>query len=1456
MNRSSQRGVALVITLIMLSVVTITAVAFLAVTRRERASVGAAVEQVESRYLADTALARARAEVAARIVSATNRYNYDLAVSTNYINTNLNTAQLVALANGALPFDNLSLFTNTPYERPDGVPVFNLGVPAGRLQYRAALANLLFDPRAPVFVQTNRAPAARPEHRFYLDLNRNGRPDLNGVQPMFDQRGRYVGDGVLKGDPEWIGLLENPNAPHSGTNRFVGRYAYVVLPAGKTLDLNYIHNDAKRFAPRRGGFLRNQGVGAFELNLAGYLAGLNTNIWYPRFGGASVWAYNYRTLPATPSTGLAFDDADRIFAHRRGTPIQITAPDFYQAPLPFAFDRIDNYADGPIFTSLAQFRRPQDLIQGATEDVLAAAWPATDSRGQFTDVTRLLDGTLGPDLAERLKGSVDGRRTRLQSTYDQRTYYRLLESLGTDSVDGRFEGRTNRLAGHYHRLQQVGVDLGDLENRFANRSIPFTGGFVRRAKLNLNYVSDGDVDRDLAASANVTGFRDWQPLQWFTNAVHRILEAEMGQGLPDRRTALETAALHEEFRAVARAGASIPANEFPRLDLGHGIPVFASYVTNLAGVSFRTNQFLYDARVHQLLQLAANLYDATHYRSDARPGRPRADLPSVFRPVLYRHETNGVAFVRLAGFQEVVDDGTAVQGNPLLIRSRDALGRPWFDLSDPVGRSRIPLVNDAVQVDVGDLAARSLDVNVFGIPWVVGTKGGNPTFQEAFWQTRLKVTRRLRVVKNQRVSDFLQSTNSRPWDEPGRFATQVQYRYDIGNTLGMEAWNAYQTRSNANAVRLVATNFFDFAVFDETRPGYNPLDPALSSRIVLQTGSRSHAVNIAAGQWAPERYLAPLNELVTTNFVYDHITGGLSGAVTSAFGFVDARARPPQLTVAFTNRLVYALVDTATGRLLDFVNLRSVMFETNVIRLLGTPAQGGFGFNPSLGAAANLRMSQLWDTNVFDAGGRYGALTRGVVNQLEASLGFLDVDQRFWRDAPGVRPANQQRENERDGLYYFLFGQSRRGLPFSSDFLRQFGGVVAQAGFNPSPDIYLTDRRQANDPLVHYTMDDLAPGQLLHVAPEGYSEIVVPGQFRFTSNAQGARFGLTERMMTNHLGNTVPKVMRAHAPWGTDPNLGSAQPPPNSPNSTAFDVAFKDPLVGRIDDWNFPTNRLAGLGWIGRVHRGTPWQTVYLKAKTPPVGNGHLADRFLSVKSWAAWSGHRDTRPENDWRILDLFTTAVNDNSARGLLSVNQTNAAAWSAALAGLPVLSNTNAANEGNLRLTFVEPAGAAPVDRIVASINAARSVFPGGRFQHLGEVLAAPALTVGHPTNIVVDSGNVTFVRAATNDVQPFLSFFNDTDRPVEVPDEVVEQVPQQVLGLLRADEPRVVVYAYGQSLKPAPNSIVTRPGTFYGLCTNYVVTGEFATRTVVRYDGAPFLGTLRAVVEDHRTLPPEN
>ena len=55
-----------------------------------------------------------------------------------------------------------------------------------------------------------------------------------------------IAGSTQTGDPHWLGILEYPNAPHSATNHFTSRYTYMVVPAGKTLDVNLIHNQARR----------------------------------------------------------------------------------------------------------------------------------------------------------------------------------------------------------------------------------------------------------------------------------------------------------------------------------------------------------------------------------------------------------------------------------------------------------------------------------------------------------------------------------------------------------------------------------------------------------------------------------------------------------------------------------------------------------------------------------------------------------------------------------------------------------------------------------------------------------------------------------------------------------------------------------------------------------------------------------------------------------------------------------------------------------------------------------------------------------------------------------------------------------------------------------------------------------------------------------------------------------
>ncbi|MBM3834194.1 MAG: hypothetical protein FJ403_13185 [Verrucomicrobia bacterium] len=402
----------------------------------------------------------------------------------------------------------------------------------------------------------------------------------------------------------------------------------------------------------------------------------------------------------------------------------------------------------------------------------------------------------------------------------------------------------------------------------------------------------------------------------------------------------------------------------------------------------------------------------------------------------------------------------------------------------------------------------------------------------------------------------------------------------------------------------------------------------------------------------------------------------------------------------------------------------------------------------------------------------------GVTNQIGVSAGLPYVGEGTWRSATGDPVAGRDKEKAIVEFTDFMRGRSTN--------------FVMQAPFSPTRTIYHKKAWQVNDPLVHYTVEDLTDP--VWTDPNSLNVRPVSAAFDLDNDSGLGR--LNER----------------YDPWGGNPQ--------RSASATSYRLSLKDPGVRSSDDWDFPTNKFPNLGYLGRVHRGTPWQTIYLKSQVEEPGR------------WLAWAGNFGTHPTNDWKIVDLFTVAPNANAARGLLSVNQTNLAAWSAVLSGVSVLSNS-VANPSPGGMKFDEvfiPPNSTQLVSIVRGINLARAQHPRRTFQTMGEVLAAPELTVA----------------------SPFLNL--STQRRIErgINDVAVERIPQQILSLLKTDEPRIVVYAFGQSLKPAERSLVTS-GNYYNICTNYQVTGELVTKAVLRIEDAPHKP--RAALESFNILPPE-
>jgi hypothetical protein len=1331
--RPSESGVALVVTLLLLSIITFMTVTFLVVSRSQKGSVVTETDQAIARLAADTAFERAKAELLAAIMGASNEFNYGLLVSTNFINS----AGYVAPS--SYPFYN-PLNVNYDY-KVGGSPI------TSALDREQNIANLLYNPRPPVFI-TNRFFANSNEFRFYLDLNRNGRYDTNGFLPVIgtdglpiQQNGQQNGlilSNLFVGDPEWIGSLERPEFQHSADNKFVNRYAYIAVPVGNTLDINCIHNYASSLTPtdmsKGDGFLRNQGVLTSEINLAAFLTDLNTNLW--PFNEPNVYKfarYVYNADPSLHNAGAAFDDASALLRYRTAFNWANLANvrNLYGGigALAFSSAFIDAYSGGPVMTGTTW--PPSGINPNPTRVTGNLPWGSADSPNRFYTTQDLFDQskTRPPWLSAGVVSFTDRlvMAGNTNSSYDRYTFYRLLSQLGTDSA-------------------------------------PEPAG-----KLNLNYCNvddNGNVVRGMA-----TNFIPWRPEQFFTNAAIRLLA-----------------------NAGYTAGIG-PANLLSIDNRG---------VTNFHIQIWPTN--LYTPSVHRLLQLAANIYDASTVRTNN--GVVITNLPSVFRPV-FDYVKNRQVFI--TGYQEVKD-------------ASDFLNRPVLDLTLPNDRNRLGR-NDEM---------------VWGVPLVIGAKKGLPNFNKFALQTQVQVTRKLQFHRK----DNLDTSPVNEMDQ--------MFVVGITNTFGVQAWNSYASTFPRSLRMVVIPDMTVTLTNLETRKLLNPT----SSRYALPVVAK----NIPQGTWSPYNpgaasasFWVPLGSgpsVPYTNCVF--LSNATYRATLDTFvpltGLfernVGTNAHVPRWQLGVRNRLRFALVDTSVNpnRIVDYVNLDSTEEPLDIADALMHENAESYACDPkSTSYTPSATPGSMWCTNRPGGVTDDSVPTFGIRNQIEASLGHTPVD---WKNSKNEFPAGMSK----DQAIIFFKNQFKPPPDFHTT-------NTFAAPYQPFRNVYKVTDWEANDPLVHYTISDL-------------------------KNLQATNRFLLDTPDPKELPiNSLLQVNQRYEPWGGNPSKSGTA----GMNAPVYELKVKDPvanLQGRSDHWDFPTNKFPNIGWLGRVHRGTPWQTVYLKS--PPI----------DLRTWQNWTGDGQrvpyigqfptnrlplyfypgttngvftydaflTMPTNDWRILDLFTAALNDNATRGQLSINQTNLAAWSAVLSGVVALSDTAWTNAaGN---TFydanrnpmpaplmIQPAGIydgtaspatwPPLARIVNGINHTRAntnlafpVFPNRSFQSLGDILAVPELTVASP-----------FVN--TN-IQPKSVSYALTDA-------ACERIPQQVLGLLSCDHtPRFVVYSFGQALKPADRSLVTS-GAFSRLCTNYQVMAEAATRAVIRVDGAPTNSHI--VVESFNVLPPD-
>jgi len=1374
-TRHPQRAVALVITLILLSVTLVMALAFLAISGRERGSVSTQTDTATTRLAADAGLAAAEAQIAANILSTTNPYTFGLLVSMNY----------------------LTPITNNPL---------------------AFLTSLQYSPRPPVFIPNPTNPSAPPDFRFYLDLNRNGLDDPNGWVTNYDNNGNPIGTSFQIGDPEWIGVLERPDQPYGPNNPFIARYAFIAVPVGNSLDLNAIHNQAltttKIMNLAQDSYFRNQGVGSWEINLAAFLADLNTNEWDSSLSGG-IYQYLQCLQPNFPNSGAAFNDAFGLLAWRYAYLYNSLRPVGGSSPLPpglftpssivfppFQND-IDAYDIGPLQTTTAGI---------TVNPPVTVPWLGADNTNHYFTPEELFNtnetASFGFHLLNAGTNTYGGNTI---ASYDRYTFYRMLSQLGTDTTPE--SGKMN--------LNYDNLDIG------TNGVLTVTG------------------------TASATNFVPWQPLTFFTYAADRMLKAyttQWFQSGPSNYLQTYYGISGYNYYHLDPTGTYTVANDpsglgltnVPLFGMTNQLPAFG--VTGIPVMVGVSNQFVYTPAVQRVLQLAANIYDAS----------TNSYFPSVFRPLFSRDQNGYGTNLFISGYTNV----------PSVVGPGD------WQLAPPTNAMALATMPNTFQM-------LNLATNVYGVPWIIGAKKGFPNFNEFVQENIVGVTRRLQVMRD---------TNAESTSFPKVFflKTNQMYILSLNTSFGLDFWNSYNASLPDNVtvvyrgltyqsitnddpgfelhpgvpqpMTLPFANMNQFIGWNGSAPWTNPGgQPNPSSfysvnitayPILTNSVYRTPNASLTPGT-VPAGFTAPC--LIGTNY-FGTVIGTMAALFETNIVPGTSMFPLPHFGLLTTNQLQVFILDATNGvtNVIDYAQFEQ---STNL------DLNAAIFTDPSNNAAPP---DGVWNTNMDVKNG----LPYGIENQIEISEGLKSLpptaedgtsEDGTWQGDPeatqyGTTPVQQQASFQ---AFFKPYGHGVTAtVPGWGNYPQatatNFQSVV-QAPYAPTRYAVGYVMLQANDPLVHYLASDLAPSFPSGlIDPKGNYNNSISNVPPLTDLDLGA---------LNH----------NYQPWGGNPAWQQT-----APSDFAYNLAERDPLVSQSDFWNFPTNKYPTVGWMGRVHRGTPWQTVYLKATNlldyVQINNG--VTNYAGMNAWATWAGNQNAfdainaAPVSDRLLFDLFTTAFNDNATRGTLSVNQSadqydpdgnpadinpaaGLAAWSALFSGIvvPPINNTNPlATYG-----VISPVGGLALSNsalgiLITNINYTRYNFTNadglaGVFEHKGDILSVPQLTDHLPF------------------IDPAQTNYNS--------DAMYEWLPQQAMSLLRVGTPRYVIYSYGQTLKPAPNGIYLGPGQFFGMATNYQVMSEMATRAVVRLDtartngpgGTIMMTPPRAVIEQFNILPPD-
>lgn len=645
---------------------------------------------------------------------------------------------------------------------------------------------------------------------------------------------------------------------------------------------------------------------------------------------------------------------------------------------------------------------------------------------------------------------------------------------------------------------------------------------------------------------------------------------------------------------------------------------------------------------------------------------------------------------------------------------------PMLDLNNPDDRSELPPAG--TPVDPSDLN----EPIAYGVPLIIGAKKGFPNFNEFSSQTMVSFARFLQFV-----------CPGAPDPTAPITATNQMYLIGMSNFLALEAWNSY---SNAFPRPLEIMGRIELNVVITNDSGLVLYSNQASARFVDE---------VAAGAWPGYPTTFPVRSASFIVPVFTNITSlpfstlrlnppGLITPWTTNFLDPPNSFIVPRLWINIEPRVQFVILDTSTGidRIVDYVNTDGGIQTIDLTSALETAVtQVTSGQLPILPPAGNI---QIWDTNRVDP--EIGnSPTRGIYYQIQVSLGLINV---FWSPFNSSPFGGNDPSKAQQAFFYNLYGRNNTG-----DFNPHVRQPVFYAPYIPYTTVSIPINWEVNDPLVHYTAADL--NDLTKTNP--FFSTAGPAQAtNINAGAVNYRF----------------------EPWGGGPVANNQSP-------TMYDISVKDPAVRRSDSWDFSSGEPLSFATLGRIHRGTPWQTVFLKATNILAPSSNFAVVSPRLPVWQKWIGNSNVQdailaaPVADRQLISLLAPIINPVDPHSLLSINMADTNTWLATMDGIEVL--TNSLSDSDLLNDYLIGSRTPVFDSLTMSSNSpqagimsaaitrVRATETGGYFRDIGDLLATPELSINSPwLNL-----------ASRNQLRYGLS------------DEAYEAVPSALLSRVRAD-----------------------------------------------------------------------